>query len=122
MSGVRRFRDVRGFRSGGETESSAHVALPDAVRVDTAADLEPGIELGIAAADHRWIGVEVLGQIVPTSGFEHELVELPEQRRQDVVGRPDIASPDEARQYVTELRQILVAIGASDAKMEEGSM
>jgi len=40
----------------------------------------------------------------------------------EIVGRPDIASPDEAKQYVTELRQILVAIGASDAKMEEGSM
>ncbi len=40
----------------------------------------------------------------------------------EIVGRPDITSPDEARQYVTELRQILVAIGASDAKMEEGSM
>jgi aspartyl-tRNA(Asn)/glutamyl-tRNA(Gln) amidotransferase subunit B len=40
----------------------------------------------------------------------------------EIVGRPDIASPEEARQYVTELRQILVAVGASDAKMEEGSM
>ena len=40
----------------------------------------------------------------------------------EIVGRPDVTSPDEARQYVTELRQILVAIGASDAKMEEGSM
>ena len=40
----------------------------------------------------------------------------------EIVGRPDISTPDEAKQYVTELRQILVAIGASDAKMEEGSM
>jgi aspartyl-tRNA(Asn)/glutamyl-tRNA(Gln) amidotransferase subunit B len=40
----------------------------------------------------------------------------------EIVGRPDIATPDEAKQYVTELRQILVAVGASDAKMEEGSM
>ena len=40
----------------------------------------------------------------------------------EIVGRPHITSPEEARQYVTELRQILVAIGASDAKMEEGSM
>ena len=40
----------------------------------------------------------------------------------EIVGRPDIASPEEARQYVTELRQILVAVGASDAKIEEGSM
>ena len=40
----------------------------------------------------------------------------------EIVGRPDIATPDEAKQYVTELRQILVAVGARDAKMEEGSM
>lgn len=40
----------------------------------------------------------------------------------EIVGRPDISTPDEARQYLAELRQILVAIGASDAKMEEGSM
>ncbi len=40
----------------------------------------------------------------------------------EIVGRPDIRSPEQARQYVTELRHILVAIGASDAKMEEGSM
>ena len=36
--------------------------------------------------------------------------------------RPDIRSAEEARQYVTELRAILVARGVSDAKMEEGSM
>jgi aspartyl-tRNA(Asn)/glutamyl-tRNA(Gln) amidotransferase subunit B len=40
----------------------------------------------------------------------------------EIVGRPDIRSSEEARQYVNELRAILVAIDASDAKMEEGSM
>ncbi|MEN9801532.1 MAG: aspartyl/glutamyl-tRNA(Asn/Gln) amidotransferase subunit [Actinomycetota bacterium] len=40
----------------------------------------------------------------------------------EIVGRPDISTPDEARQYLAELRQILIAVGASDAKMEEGSM
>ncbi|MBU6315903.1 MAG: Asp-tRNA(Asn)/Glu-tRNA(Gln) amidotransferase subunit GatB [Acidobacteria bacterium] len=40
----------------------------------------------------------------------------------EIVSRPDIRSSEEARQYVNELRAILVAIGASDAKMEEGSM
>ena len=40
----------------------------------------------------------------------------------EIVGRPDIRSAEQARQYVAELRAILVAIGASDAKMEEGSM
>jgi aspartyl-tRNA(Asn)/glutamyl-tRNA(Gln) amidotransferase subunit B len=40
----------------------------------------------------------------------------------EIVSRPDIRSADEAREYVNELRAILVAIAASDAKMEEGSM
>ncbi|MBA3286551.1 MAG: Asp-tRNA(Asn)/Glu-tRNA(Gln) amidotransferase subunit GatB [Acidimicrobiia bacterium] len=40
----------------------------------------------------------------------------------EIVGRPDLRTSEQARQYVTELRAILVAVGASDAKMEEGSM
>jgi aspartyl-tRNA(Asn)/glutamyl-tRNA(Gln) amidotransferase subunit B len=40
----------------------------------------------------------------------------------EIVSRPDIRTSEQARQYVTELRAILVAVGASDAKMEEGSM
>ncbi len=40
----------------------------------------------------------------------------------EIVSRPDIRSADDARAYVSELRSILLAIGASDAKMEEGSM
>ena len=57
-------------------------------------------------------------------GSEHSLIDFNRAGVPlvEIVGRPDIASPDEARQYVTELRQILVAVGASDAKMEEGSM
>ncbi|HVN52453.1 MAG TPA: Asp-tRNA(Asn)/Glu-tRNA(Gln) amidotransferase subunit GatB [Acidimicrobiales bacterium] len=40
----------------------------------------------------------------------------------EIVGRPDLRSGDDARAYVSELRAILVAIGASDGKMEEGSL
>ncbi len=40
----------------------------------------------------------------------------------EIVSRPDIRTAEQARQYVNELRAILVAVGASDAKMEEGSM
>ena len=40
----------------------------------------------------------------------------------EVVSRPDIRTPEQAKSYVSELRAILVAVGASDAKMEEGSM
>jgi aspartyl-tRNA(Asn)/glutamyl-tRNA(Gln) amidotransferase subunit B len=40
----------------------------------------------------------------------------------EIVGRPDLRSAEEARAYVSELRSILVAVGASDGKMEEGSL
>ncbi len=40
----------------------------------------------------------------------------------EIVGRPDLRSSEEARVYVDELRSILVAAGASDGKMEEGSL
>ena len=40
----------------------------------------------------------------------------------EIVSRPDLRTSEQARQYVTELRGILLAVGASDAKMEEGSM
>ena len=40
----------------------------------------------------------------------------------EIVSRPDIRTSEQARMYVAELRAILEVIGASDAKMEEGSM
>ena len=38
----------------------------------------------------------------------------------EIVSEPDIRSPEEAVDYLRELRGILVAVGASDGKMEEG--
>ncbi|HTQ25295.1 MAG TPA: Asp-tRNA(Asn)/Glu-tRNA(Gln) amidotransferase subunit GatB [Candidatus Binataceae bacterium] len=40
----------------------------------------------------------------------------------EIVSEPDIRSPEEAVDYLRELRAILVAVGASDGKMEEGSL
>ena len=40
----------------------------------------------------------------------------------EIVSDADMRSADEARAYLTKLRSILVAIGVSDCKMEEGSM
>ncbi len=40
----------------------------------------------------------------------------------EIVGRPDIRSAEQAKAYVEELRGVLLATGASDAKMEEGSL
>jgi aspartyl-tRNA(Asn)/glutamyl-tRNA(Gln) amidotransferase subunit B len=40
----------------------------------------------------------------------------------EIVSLPDLRSAEDARAYVDELRAILVATGASDGKMEEGSL
>ena len=40
----------------------------------------------------------------------------------EIVSRPHVRTPEQARQYVSELRAILVAAGVSDGKMEEGSL
>jgi len=39
----------------------------------------------------------------------------------EIVGEPDIASPEEARQYLMKLRTILQYLGVSTGNMEEGS-
>ncbi len=40
----------------------------------------------------------------------------------EIVSEPDMRSSAQARLYVTELRAVLVATGASDGRMEEGSL
>ena len=40
----------------------------------------------------------------------------------EIVSEPDLRSPEEAVSYLRELRGIMVCVGASDGKMEEGSL
>jgi aspartyl-tRNA(Asn)/glutamyl-tRNA(Gln) amidotransferase subunit B len=40
----------------------------------------------------------------------------------EVVSEPDVRSPEEARAYLVELRALLLALGVSDVRMEEGSL
>lgn len=40
----------------------------------------------------------------------------------EIVSEPDISSPEEAKEYVEELRRLMRSIGVSDCKMQEGSM
>ncbi len=40
----------------------------------------------------------------------------------EIVSAPDVRSAEQARAYATELRAVLIASGASDGKMEEGSL
>ena len=88
--------------------------LPDATRVgverahmeeDTGKSSHVGTSGRIHGADHSLVDYNRAG--VP-------LVEI--------VSRPDLRTADQARSYVSELRAILVATGASDGKMEEGSL
>ena len=40
----------------------------------------------------------------------------------EIVSKPDIKSPEEATLFLTKLRSILLSLGVSDVKMEEGSL
>src|SRR2546423_7127358 len=40
----------------------------------------------------------------------------------EIVSKPDISSPDEAHEYLTRLREIILYTGVSDCNMEEGSL
>ena len=93
---------------------NGHLDLPDGTRVgierahmeeDTGKTTHAGASGRIHGADYSLVDYNRSG--VP-------LVEI--------VSAPDMRTADQARAYVTELRAILVASGASDGKMEEGSM
>jgi aspartyl-tRNA(Asn)/glutamyl-tRNA(Gln) amidotransferase subunit B len=93
-----------------------HLDLPDGSRV--------GIERAHMEEDagkSTHVGGTSEGRV---HGAEHTMIDLNRAGVPlvEIVSRPDITSPEQARAYVTELRAILLAIGASDAKMEEGSM
>ena len=99
----------------------------DPLNVDGWLDLPDGSRVGIERAHLE----EDAGKLTHVGGGEgrvhgadHSLVDLNRAGVPlvEIVSRPDIVSPEQAREYVTELRAILLAIGASDAKMEEGSM
>jgi aspartyl-tRNA(Asn)/glutamyl-tRNA(Gln) amidotransferase subunit B len=93
---------------------NGHLDLPDGTRVgierahmeeDTGKTTHAGASGRIHGADYSLVDYNRSG--VP-------LVEI--------VSRPDMRSSAQARAYATELRAVLVASGASDGKMEEGSM
>jgi aspartyl-tRNA(Asn)/glutamyl-tRNA(Gln) amidotransferase subunit B len=89
-------------------------------------DLPSGLRVGITRAHleedtGKSTHVGTSGRI---HGAEHSLIDYNRAGVPllEVVSEPDIGTADQAREYVTELRAVLLAVGASDAKMEEGSM
>ena len=97
------------------------------LNVDGYLDLPGGKRIGIERAhmeEDTGKSTHIGGAGGRIHGSEHSLIDFNRAGVPlvEIVSRPDIRTSEEARQYVTELRAILVAIGASDAKMEEGSM
>ncbi|MFM2183701.1 MAG: aspartyl/glutamyl-tRNA(Asn/Gln) amidotransferase subunit, partial [Actinomycetota bacterium] len=96
------------------------------LNIDGWLDLPNGVRVGIERAHMeedagKSTHVGASGRV---HGADYSLIDLNRAGVPlvEIVSRPDIRSADDARAYVSELRAILVAIGASDAKMEEGSM
>ncbi|TPW11696.1 MAG: gatB, partial [Acidimicrobiaceae bacterium] len=97
------------------------------INIDGHLDLPGGKRIGIERAhleEDTGKSTHVGGSGGRIHGSDHSLIDFNRAGVPlvEIVSRPDLRTADEARQYVNELRAILVAIGASDAKMEEGSM
>jgi aspartyl-tRNA(Asn)/glutamyl-tRNA(Gln) amidotransferase subunit B len=97
------------------------------LNVDGYLDLPNGVRVGIERAhmeEDAGKSTHVGGSGGRVHGATASLIDLNRAGVPlvEIVSRPDIRSADDARSYVSELRSILLAIGASDAKMEEGSM
>jgi aspartyl-tRNA(Asn)/glutamyl-tRNA(Gln) amidotransferase subunit B len=97
------------------------------LNVDGWLDLPDGTRIGVERAhmeEDAGKSTHVGGAEGRLHGAESSLIDLNRAGVPlvEIVSRPDIRSSEQARAYVAELRAILLAVGASDAKMEEGSM
>ena len=89
-------------------------------------DLPSGLRVGITRAHIE----EDTGKLTHVGGggrvhdAQHSLVDYNRSGVPlvEIVSEADMRSSDQAREYVAELRAILLTTGVSDAKMEEGSM
>ncbi len=90
-------------------------------------DLPDGSRVGVTRAhmeEDTGKSTHVGGDGGRIHGADHSLVDYNRAGVPlvEIVSEPDIRSSEQAKAYVNELRAILVAIGASDARMEEGSL
>jgi aspartyl-tRNA(Asn)/glutamyl-tRNA(Gln) amidotransferase subunit B len=97
------------------------------INLDGFIDLPSGKRIGVERAhleEDTGKSTHVGGDTGRIHGSSHSLVDYNRAGVPllEIVSRPDIRTAEEAKQYVAELRSILLATGASDAKMEEGSM
>lgn len=97
------------------------------LNIDGFLDLPSGVRIGVERAhleEDTGKSTHIGGATGRIHGSEYSLIDFNRAGVPlvEIVSRPDIRSAEDARQYVAELRAILLAIGASDARMEEGSM
>ncbi|HEY6472806.1 MAG TPA: Asp-tRNA(Asn)/Glu-tRNA(Gln) amidotransferase subunit GatB [Acidimicrobiales bacterium] len=89
-------------------------------------DLPDGFRVGVTRA-HMEEDTGKLSHVGATGRINAALYALVDYNRSgvplvEIVSEPDMRTSAQARAYATELRGILVATGASDGRMEEGSM
>jgi aspartyl-tRNA(Asn)/glutamyl-tRNA(Gln) amidotransferase subunit B len=97
------------------------------LNVDGHLDLPGGVRIGVERAhleEDTGKSTHFGGASGRIHGSDHSLIDYNRAGVPlvEIVSRPDIRTSEQARQYVAELRAIIAAVGASDAKMEEGSM
>jgi aspartyl-tRNA(Asn)/glutamyl-tRNA(Gln) amidotransferase subunit B len=93
---------------------SGHLELPDGSRVGI---VRAHMEEDTGKTTHVGLSGRIHGAEYALVDYNRAGVPLVE-----IVSAPDLRSAEQAKAYVNELRAILVAIGASDARMEEGSL
>jgi aspartyl-tRNA(Asn)/glutamyl-tRNA(Gln) amidotransferase subunit B len=88
------------------------------------------VEIRTEAGQVRRIGIERLhieedtGRLVHADDHSHSLIDYNRSGvpLMEIVSRPDIETPEEARLYFQKLRQILVWIGVNSGNLEEGAL
>jgi len=97
------------------------------INVDGALELPDGSRVGIVRAhieEDTGKTTHIGGGGGRIHGADHSLVDYNRAGVPlvEIVSAPDIRSAAQARTYVAELRAIVIAAGASDGRMEEGSL
>ena len=97
------------------------------INADGHLDLPSGVRIGVERAhleEDTGKSTHVGGATGRIHGSDYSLIDFNRAGVPlvEIVSRPDIRTSEQAKEYAAELRAIVAAIGASDAKMEEGSM
>ena len=107
-------RTIRSRSTPSRSTSAGYLDLPDGSRVGI---VRAHIEEDTGKTTHMGGGGRIHDADYSLVDYNRAGVPLVE-----IVSEPDIRSAEQARLYAAELRGILVASGASDGRMEEGSM